>query len=656
MVSRAALALALLAVAQPAASQTTAREIAEISDISALTTSPDGKWVAYRIEQPSTATNRIDVDWYVALANGAGAPRRLGRLGTASWSDAGTVNPGIARWTPDSKSLVVSALVDGCIALWKSSVDGTGFRPIVAGDGDIEAFAILPDGGIVAREGPSRDKIARMEESERETGILVTNRVDLAEPLFRGSLVNGRPTTQRLTGDWFDRAPLLADIPRSFSVHGPATSAPRPATDAERALLDQAETKAPEGSLLAVMEHEKICIDLMTCRGDAPRLASWLQLADGRTLVSLRDPAFRQSLFVLPSGGTRLQPLVSSPGLLSGNREETAPCAASGNELFCVEASPAIAPRLVRIGFDGRKTIIHAPNKFPDSDRLLAETIAWQASGSRASGVLIRPKIPGRLPLFITYYRCPGFVRGGLGDEYPFHALAAHGIASLCINARPIGESAEDRYNVALETVAAAIADLDKRGMVDPARVGMGGLSFGSEVTLWIAAHSRLLKAAAIASVHVEPTYYWMNARPGRERFSQNLMRYWGLGPPDQTPDAWKRMSVVGAIEKFTAPVLMQLPENEMRQSVELQSKLAAARMGELHVFPLAPHIKVEPRQKLATYSRNLDWFRYWLKGERDPDPAKADQYERWSLLGPKSEDASIERTQRSASAISSSR
>lgn len=640
MVSRALLSIALLAAAQPVASQTTAREIAEISDISSVTASPDGKWVAYRIEQPSTATNRIDVDWYIARADGSAAPRRLGRLGTASWSDAGSVNPGVARWTPDSEALVVSAFVDGRIALWKSRIEGTGFYPVVAGDGDIEAFAILSDGRIVAREGPSRDRIARAEESERETGILVTSRVDLAEPLFRGSLVNGRPTTQRLTGDWFDRAPLLADMPRSFRVHGPAASAIRPATDAERAVLDR----------------EKICIDLMTCRGEAPRLASWLPLADGRTLVSLRDPAFRQSLFILPAGGTRLQLLASSPGLLSGNREESSPCAASLHALFCVEASPAIPPRLVRIGFDGKKSILHAPNKFPDSDRLLAETIAWQASGSRASGVLIRPKIPGRLPLFITYYRCPGFVRGGLGDEYPFQALAAHGIASLCINARPIGESAKDRYNVALETVAAAIADLDKRGIVDPARVGMGGLSFGSEVTLWTATHSRLLKAAAIASVHVEPTYYWMNARPGRESFSRNLMQYWGLGPPDETPDAWKRMSAVGNIGKITAPVLMQLPENEMRQSVELQSKLSAARMGELHVFPLAPHIKVEPRQKLATYTRNLDWFRFWLKGERDPDPAKADQYERWSLLGPKREDVSIEQTQRSASAISSSR
>jgi hypothetical protein len=31
--------------------------------------------------------------------------------------------------------------------------------------------------------------------------------------------------------------------------------------------------------------------------------------------------------------------------------------------------------------------------------------------------------------------------------------------------------------------------------------------------------------------------------------------------------------------------------------------------------------------------ARNLDWFRFWLKGEEDPDPAKAEQYARWREL-----------------------
>ena len=53
----------------------------------------------------------------------------------------------------------------------------------------------------------------------------------------------------------------------------------------------------------------------------------------------------------------------------------------------------------------------------------------------------------------------------------------------------------------------------------------------------------------------------------------------------------------------------------------------------ELYAFPDEAHIKMQPRHWLAIYERNLDWFRYWLQGERDPDPAKAGQYERWDKL-----------------------
>src|SRR3546814_12058633 len=83
-------------------------------------------------------------------------------------------------------------------------------------------------------------------------------------------------------------------------------------------------------------------------------------------------------------------------------------CTAVSEAIFCGEAAAALPPRLVRIDHSGRKQVIDSPNPNPDHDGLLAETIVWQAGGSRASGILIRPKIPGRLPPFITYYTFAG--------------------------------------------------------------------------------------------------------------------------------------------------------------------------------------------------------------------------------------------------------
>ncbi|ALJ14060.1 Atxe2 family lasso peptide isopeptidase [Sphingopyxis macrogoltabida] len=656
MVGRYALSLALLAAASPAASQVTPREIAEIADISGLAASPDGRWLAYRVERPSTADNRIDAEWFIVAADGRTSPRSLGQLGTALSNDAGSILPGEIGWTPDSRSIVVRALVDERVGLWRSAIDGSGFSPAIVADGDVENFALLPDGTLVVRQLPSRAETMRAEEREREAGILVDGRTDLAAPLFRGGIVNGRHATQRFTGDWFNRAPLLGERPPILRTWKLDTGEERPLSKGEISALADRPTLELPAAPAAALEAAGACIAGPACADATLRLSSWIGALGGRIVMALRDGAYRQTLYIWSPETGNVRKLASGEGLLAGNRLESTACAPVPDAVFCVEAAPSIAPRLVRIGFNGRKTIIASPNGYPGDDGLLAETVAWQVSGSRASGILIRPKIPGRLPLFVTYYRCAGYPRGGLGDEWPLRALAASGIAALCINALPGGAKAEDRYGLAMAAVRAAIDELDRRGIADRNRVGMGGLSFGSEVTMWIATHSDMLRAASIASLQMGPAYYWFNARPGREMFTANLEQYFGVGSPDDDPDGWRRMSAASNLDKLEAPLLLQLPEHEARQTIELISKVATAEIGETHIFPLAPHIKVEPRQRLAAYNRNLDWFRYWLKDESDPDPKKAAQYQRWAAIRAARDALSSERSQRSISAISSNR
>ena len=319
MVSRAALLVALLAAAPPAASQITSREIAETADISGIAASPDGKWIAYRIERPSTLTNRIDVDWYIVAADGRSAPRSLGRTGTAMWNDAGVVLPGEGQWSPDGKQLVVRALVDGRIALWSSAVDGSGFRPIAAGQGDIEAFAFDADGALVTSEGPPRDLIARAEEAEREGGILVDGKTDLAQPLFRGALINGRAASQRFSNDWFDRVPLLAATPRIISVKLP-NGERRPADQREEALLAPPPnpvrllTSDLTPDLRTAVEAQGVCTTKIGCAAARPRLSWWVKLADGDAIVALHDADFRQTLRRWSKGPGQLSKLASSEG------------------------------------------------------------------------------------------------------------------------------------------------------------------------------------------------------------------------------------------------------------------------------------------------------------------------------------------------------
>jgi hypothetical protein len=53
----------------------------------------------------------------------------------------------------------------------------------------------------------------------------------------------------------------------------------------------------------------------------------------------------------------------------------------------------------------------------------------------------------------------------------------------------------------------------------------------------------------------------------------------------------------------------------------------------DLVYFPNGQHILQKPLERLASQQGNVDWFRFWLKGEEEADPIKARQYALWRQL-----------------------
>jgi dipeptidyl aminopeptidase/acylaminoacyl peptidase len=360
----------------------------------------------------------------------------------------------------------------------------------------------------------------------------------------------------------------------------------------------------------------------------------------GEVLLTVEDRHHRQSLHLWNPATGRARLIVASEGFLSGGHDGQLPCAVTRAVALCVAASAISPPRLERIDLEtGAETILYDPNAALRAVRMpRVERLAWTTpEGDRFTGILLLPAGvgTGRLPLFINYYLCGGFLSGGVGEELPLLPLAASGMAVACINLPP-ANGVEDflgRYPQGLRAVRTLVEALGRRGVIDPAKVGMAGLSFGSEVTMWTLFNSNLLAAAAIASSQIEPTYYWFNSVRGRSQ-PDVLRRFWELGAPDETPEAWRRRTAAANVASIRAPLLMQLPEQEARNVIELYARLSRSPTPtELYVFPDAAHIKVQPRQRLAAHERYLDWFRFWLQGFVDPDPAKADQYRRWIEL-----------------------
>ena len=60
------------------------------------------------------------------------------------------------------------------------------------------------------------------------------------------------------------------------------------------------------------------------------------------------------------------------------------------------------------------------------------------------------------------------------------------------------------------------------------------------------------------------------------------------------------------------------------------------SRLGkpvEMIYIPEGTHVLEKPWDRMTSQQGNVDWFCFWLKGEEDPDPAKAGQYVRWREL-----------------------
>ena len=665
------------------------RSLIETPDLSSPLISPDGRFVAYRRTQASVAHNALATSWWIARLGSTLPGRRIADGGPPLMLDSGVTLDEPPQWSPDSRWIYYRARANGAVQVWRAGRAGGGPAAVTQDPADVEAFKILDGRRLVYHVGATRAEVLAAETQEAMEGVRIDQTVDVAQSLLHGAFVNGRLAAQRMSGKWFGRTGLLGDRTPHFSVVDLTGHAARPAAQVERdeavAFSSFERDAAPKADPLGrSVRRDSVDLRMLHIDG-SPRnltrgvqshrftdLISTFEWSPGRdaVLVTTRDRLKRQTLWLWNLQSDSAQPVAQADGLLSGGGSDAAsPCAADTVRAVCVAAAPLVPPHLVSIDLDtGRLRTLDQPSSPPPTGAgVIASPLTWGDDlGHTFTGILILPasRQPQKpLPLFISYYDCSGFLRGGVGDEWPLAPLAAQGVAALCINQTAdlaSEQNAITTYQAALSGVRHIISRLSDQGVIDRRRVGMGGLSFGSEVTMWIVGHSNLLAAASIASPQLEPHYYWFNGVAGRTQHA-TLQKVWGLGDPDLTRNAWEQVSPALKTADIHTPILMQLVEQEFRYEMELYAKLSNSPLPvDMFVFPDEAHIKAQPAHRLAIYQRNIDWFRFWLADVVDPDPRKAEQYTRWIAqrqawrrVGQASDQA---RAQSSTSAIPNSR
>lgn len=660
----------------PRAESASIRQLVEVVDFGGTSVSPDGHLVAFRTEQASIERNTYDTVWYVQPINGTSPPRRIGD-GGEPLRHGGITVPEAAVWSPDGRWIFYRAVLDDRIDVWRAAVDGSRTEPVTHDPANVREFSLSADGSALKYSvGADREDLVNAELAEYDRGIHIDRTVPLGDNLFRSGYHEGRLATQRLDGG-MDHVPLLSQAPDRWKVIELSTGAeselssddtpgrPLIPSDLSPKLAEIWKlSEDPDSGRIAVLTRtgernglrDRPVVELaMLPKRDARQLVKCVaELCINRPITDITwrpgsneivftvtdpDMGLGQSIFRWNVVSGEVKPVADSRGEIGGGgRWWQGPCAVAFDALVCVAAEADRPPRLERIDLEsGERRILFEPNVSLARD--MAEFVPvhllnWtDANGTRFTGQFY-PVVGADAPppLFVVYYRCSGFLRGSVGDEWPLATMARNGVAALCINAASSRTDAIKRYENGRSAVESAVDLLASRGDIDPKRVGMGGLSLGAEVTIWTTMNSRMPRAVSVSTPVISPTLHLWFSLWEDAHFSR-LDRYWQLDAPDETPERWRLISPSFNPERVRAPVLMQMSEQEYRFSLDYAIALIRSQQADAYVFPNEPHQKFQPRHKMVVYERNLDWFRFWLQGYEDPDPAKTSQYARWRAM-----------------------
>jgi len=653
------------------------RQLVEVVDLGNPVISPDGSQVAFRQEQANVERDTYETVWYVRALEGNAPPRRVADGGVPLRALAtGVVEPAPATWSPDGRWIYYRALLDGKVAVWRAAADGSGAESVTADAADVRDFMLSPDGQALHYSvGATREQVLEAERAEHARGVRIDGTTYIGAGLFRSGQSGGRAVTQRLAGGWFTPGPLLSQWPDRWKRvdvdargAGPAdTSAPHGSKTAQgddSASFKQA-THPVDGRVArlvrvgdAAERRQKPYVELsmIPAGGGAPAIICDADLCAEREITDIqwrpgsdevlftvtdRSEGWAQSIFRWDLANGVVSPLVRSRGLLHGSSRRffDVPCALSSDTMVCVTAEADRPPRLEAIDIqDGRRRVLFDPNLGLAQEiaaSVPARLIMWKDElGDEFSGwifdAMVKQGAPPP-PLFVNYYSCRGFLRGGLGDEWPLTSLAAHGISALCINTNPSYVDGDESYAQGTRAVESVVRLLAEQGAIDPGKVGMGGLSYGSEVTMWTLMYSDVLSAASVSTPTITPNWYLFNSL--REGFAQMVMDRWQVGSPEATPARWRTMSPVFNRHRINAPILFQMSEQEYLLALEYAVPMLQENKADAYVFADEPHIKFRPSHQLAAYERNLDWFRFWLQGYESPLSNDQGQYAVWRSM-----------------------
>lgn len=644
------------------------RNIGEMGG-SGLSVSPDGKNLAFEAHQADVKNNTYRVAWFITPTQKGHPVVNVGDAGdpTLFMNAQGAWNSQKPKWSPMSEAIAYLKKENGSIQIWRSYLDGTPPEKLTNNKANIESFVWSKDGRKIffITDAP-REVIINAEKREWEKGYLVDDNefngfysVKPIKPPYR--LINGTPRIciydlekdiEREANPEEEKEYEVLILMDTLSAHPLAKSISFSPSGKRVAWLENTQPEnykgfhapltifvgsAPDGS------DSKACV---VTEGTGRINGPWWYGEDEIVFASIESGGL-WTLYAWSHQADTIRQIYKTYDWVSD-------CTVVDDKVICFREGPTTPRKIVSIDIvNSNVSILVDPNpEWRDIKLGEVERLMWENKfGRNMWGYFVKPlnyEKGKRYPLVIIQYDARSCLRGGTGDEFPTHVFAANDIAVLCISgtggdpeiykkiADPLAVFRAEyenfsKHRQALSLIEAAIELLYERGIIDKERVGITGLSAGVETLQYALIHSKTFSAASTSGGGMEPMSYYGSTKNSREQIFEPI----GLGDFMQGKgESWRDISLSLNVGKIEVPLLIQAADREYLHAMQtVVTWMAAGKPIEMFVFPDEHHVKWHPIHRLNAYARNVDWFKFWLKGEEDFDPAKEEQYKRWRNL-----------------------
>jgi dipeptidyl aminopeptidase/acylaminoacyl peptidase len=687
--------LSIPAVATSAKRLVTIDDVIAIRQVDTLSVSPDGQRFAILVRQANAAANSYRVAWFVGSVAG-GPLTYVGDGGEvrprveANGYLGGEIDRSEARWSRDGQWLAYKLRRNGEVQLWRSHVNGGDQQRLTRSKADVIDFAWKPDGRtLYFTVGQSRMELRRQVDAKMREGYQYNEDLyqftDFMKPQM-GPLLRADGTVWTVTVDASDERIATAsereEFAREQSDHlagletatGSLQDAAVPPVRRADGGLAWLVRSAPSSSNLRVMvATPEIGADSISCAAEqcagAINRVWWSE--DGQHVVIWRGEGINGSSQAFYSWSPSTRTMKTIHRALDDSLRS---CERAGDSLVCIRETPTRPVHLASISLQSGslKVVADVNPEFTNVRLGKIERIEWQTPklswnepGGQLAGlypkqaygrILYPPDFdPSRTyPVFVEPYVANGF-NSSVGSEHALQVYAAHGIVVLNLAfpgpidvfARLGPAMMKELYSADLgfphltmlaESTLGGLDAVAARGFIDGHRVGIGGVSHGSFVPLYMMlTHSRIA-AISISSPTWGPHEYYWATRKGRAWLVEDNGKVgyedWRVKPEGEGQRFWSQFDIADHVGTIEAPILMQLSAHEVYGLLRLLRHLDdAGRPYDAYVFANETHIKWQPAHLHSIMRRNLDWFRFWLQDHEDVAPGKMEQYWRWRKL-----------------------